>query len=806
MTTILVAAHLPKQREFDDVREAVVVLTQNGTLVDFGGDVYLPTDGFNWAAERMVHESLSNDAGTRRALSFLGVKEASAETRYELLLDSLLGEIFDDQIDPLSNHWQSFWRACRGVNPEIAVSRLAQRSDWRYRLRLQTVNGEWRPVSKVLMPGGVVPADGTRDSRATVDLDYHREDGMFFQRIGLSDRPVKHWQFGTETDFRDLLDESVDAYQRKGFERVGQNPQPQYVKFNSVTGVGPTDVLIDLSDEGKSKFTEIALRDRDTFTRWTISHRSRREYGALETRQPIIGAIAKHGMIETTSGIVPFAQALGEEPPNREAQRVLLDHANVDLIREAFDLHDPPPIRFAPINSSSRVSIAEAWASLVPYLNTTDRKLKFGRCDDFVDDSGDPLPDLAISNGDTLFVVRMDREDELDAIANELGIRLNERERRSVLRPIARDKIEAARKAVRAQKDDESRLLQAVGEGELLAGLPEALTAYYGRNGRRFEGEAVANAAISTYHTGALKQYKHALAHLDPPRQWAGSSQAIHFVTGLGFAPEWAGERSSRRDPFLEVPGPIILPPLHDYQNIVATKLRQLLRGSRSVLSDRRAMISLPTGSGKTRVAVQGIVTSITADEFEGGVLWVADRDELCEQAVQAWQEVWRAKGTRDQILRVSRMWEGQPPPLATNENHVVVASVQTLSSKLNGTNPDYEFLRDFKLIVFDEAHRSVAPTYTSAMDELGFRSRGRNKEPLLLGLTATPYRGYSESETAWLASRYGRNRLDHGAFLSEDANVVMRELQDMLDFGPRYSPGDRGREFQPLRKRDCGG
>ena len=780
MAAILVAADLPKQREFNDVRDAGVVLTQNGTLVDFTGDVFLPTDGFNWSADRMVHESLSNDAETRRALSFLGVKEASAETRYELLLDSLFGVKFDDQLDPLGNYWQLFWRACRGVNPEIAVSQLMQRGDWRHRLRLRTVSGEWRPVSNVLMPGVVVPADGTRDSRAIVDLDYHREDGMFFQRVGLSDRPTKYWQFGLETDFLDLVHDSVDEYQRRGFERIGQNPQPQYVKFNRVTGVGPTDVLIELSVKGKSAFTEIALPDRDTFAKWTMSHSSRREYGVMETYQPIISAIAKHGMIETTSGIVPFAEALGKEPANREAQRILLDHANVDLIREAFDLHDPPRTQFVPVNSSSSVSIADAWPSLVPYLSVADRSLKFSRCDDFIDETGDPLSELANCDGDTLFVVRMDREDELDAICCELNVRLEDRERRFILNRIVKEEITAARNAVRAKKDDESRLLQAVGEDALLSGLPQALTEYYNRNGHRFEGEAVAKAVISTFHTGALKEYRHALAHLDPPRQWAGSSQAIQFVTELGFAPEWAGERGSRRDPFLEVPGPIVLPPLHDYQNIVANKLRQMLRSSERVLTDRRAMISLPTGSGKTRVAVEGTFTSITEDGFHGGVLWVADRDELCEQAVQSWQEVWRAKGKRDQILRVSRMWEGQPPPLATNENHVVVASVQTLSSKLNRNNADYDFLRDFKLIVFDEAHRSVAPTYTSAIDELGFRSRSGDEEPLLLGLTATPYRGYSESETSWLARRYGQNRLDRGAFFSEDANLVMRQLQEM--------------------------
>ena len=58
----------------------------------------------------------------------------------------------------------------------------------------------------------------------------------------------------------------------------------------------------------------------------------------------------------------------------------------------------------------------------------------------------------------------------------------------------------------------------------------------------------------------------------------------------------------------------------------------------------------MPTGSGKTRVAVQAVVEAIRDDGFEGGVLWVADRDELCEQAVEAWRQVWSSEGAQATI------------------------------------------------------------------------------------------------------------------------------------------------------------
>ena len=244
-----------------------------------------------------------------------------------------------------------------------------------------------------------------------------------------------------------------------------------------------------------------------------------------------------------------------------------------------------------------------------------------------------------------------------------------------------------------------------------------------------------------------------------------------------GFGAEWAGERKRKRDPYVEVEGPYSLPPLHDYQHTVVQKLRHMLRAG-GVGSARRGMISMPTGSGKTRVAVQAIVESMRDDGYNGGVLWVADRDELCEQAVESWRQVWSSIGVEAAPLRISRMWADQPQPLPTSDRHVVVATVQTLNAKIM-TKP-YEFLADFGLIVFDEAHRSVAPTYTSVMQELGLTRWQRAAEPRLLGLTATPYRGYDEAETERLVRRYSSNRLDAGAFASDDSEAVIHKLQDM--------------------------
>ena len=58
-------------------------------------------------------------------------------------------------------------------------------------------------------------------------------------------------------------------------------------------------------------------------------------------------------------------------------------------------------------------------------------------------------------------------------------------------------------------------------------------------------GADLAEAAIATWHTDALKQYRWALDRLDPPSRWAGSQRAVEFVRSLGVLPRM-GRRAGR--------------------------------------------------------------------------------------------------------------------------------------------------------------------------------------------------------------------------------------------------------------------
>ena len=183
---------------------------------------------------------------------------------------------------------------------------------------------------------------------------------------------------------------------------------------------------------------------------------------------------------------------------------------------------------------------------------------------------------IAVWAEGTLYLERKDdKRAELQSVTRALELDCDIEE---ILRHQPRSEIDKARARVRGCATDVERLLAAIGEDKLRSGLPESLLEILDVAPVPLTGLQVAEAAIATYHTGALREYRHALNHLDPPKQWAGTRPAVGFVQSLGFGAEWAGEQNRKRDPYIEVEGPYSLPPLHDYQHTVVQKLRHMLR------------------------------------------------------------------------------------------------------------------------------------------------------------------------------------------------------------------------------------
>lgn len=713
-----------------------------------------------------VHSRLASDQNTQAALKKLSIKPISPEGVFKLLAARVLASYKESS----SGTWTKFWEQARKVG---AVSRniIEEHKNWRLNLRVHTQSENWKPLYSVLLPGIIAPGRENYDAKVAINMKFHYADEELLESLGVVEAPHEDCDLSSEPWYSYFLHLSRENFRAQPLPR---KPRSDSLNFESTVGTGPLSVISLLSDEGKALYTDALLSLDATYEHWTMRHDTQEVYPDVRCETPAIYILRKHGRIQTSDGIFPFSDALGQQPKNPAALHALLAHSKADRIIAVFGLERPTPDF---IGEEDPIPLTDVWPGLGRYLPARRKTCHLIRCNRIL--VGGAKPDC-LFHASTVYLTNTDERHQLQLVSSELELGLNEHQLEEILQRRTPHDIKIRREAVRKCPTDAHRLLAAVGEQALRRNLPLSLLAILEMEGMKLTGVQIAEAAIAVFHSDALRQYRGALGHLDPPGVWAGSTRAVDFVCSLGFSGEWAGDRNRRRDPYIEVEGPYSLPELHDYQKTIVAKVRKMIRTGHLEGADRRGMITLPTGSGKTRVAVQAIVESMRDDRFKGGILWVADRDELCEQAVEAWRQVWSSIGIPTKRLRISRMWAGQPPPQPTSDLHVVVATIQTLNAKFSNPTGEYEFLTDFKLVVFDEAHRSIAPTFTSVMEEIGLTRWKKAEEPFLLGLTATPYRGYNAEETAWLAGRYGRNRLDAGAFASDSPADVIHQLQHM--------------------------
>lgn len=345
-------------------------------------------------------------------------------------------------------------------------------------------------------------------------------------------------------------------------------------------------------------------------------------------------------------------------------------------------------------------------------------------------------------------------EATLARVLSLLDIRLEPAELEIVRSSLERSAFEQRAQEVAREQDIARKLLVAVGVDVLRSLLSDEIL-----RGTDDDEVAIARRFHSVYGVESLIVLKDALrdAGFHVPGTWAGSFEARRFVRQLGFPEPYAGFSSSERPVSLDVPSRVSLPPLHDFQERLVERILALLDPTTS--GPRRGLLSLPTGAGKTRVSVEALVRGINAGLLKGPVLWIAQTEELCEQAVQAWAELWAAQGARG-ILRINRLWSTREANEYVDGPHVVVATRQKL--EVVRGKPEYEWLSEAAMVVVDEAHESITASYTRTLEWLGLDRRHTSCP--LLGLSATPFRG-GEKETRRLASRYNHNRLDQGLF-----------------------------------------
>ncbi len=236
------------------------------------------------------------------------------------------------------------------------------------------------------------------------------------------------------------------------------------------------------------------------------------------------------------------------------------------------------------------------------------------------------------------------------------------------------------------------------------------------------------------------------------PKRWVpGKGTAHAFVQSTGFPPPLAGlPTQARPDDFARLEGRVELKELEPYQVEIRDEIIRELDSAAG-----RAIATLPTGAGKTRIAVEAIRNWLTARHQIGTskrstVLWIAHSGELCDQAYLSFEQVWQSSVDVCPLL-LFRFWGVFTSDLATHmetlgnllhQPSVLVSTPQRIINLMDHPGPnEREVLENIQAsigaIVIDEAHRAGAPSYRRIIEHF---HQACATTPVI-GLTATPFR-----------------------------------------------------------------
>jgi superfamily II DNA or RNA helicase len=225
------------------------------------------------------------------------------------------------------------------------------------------------------------------------------------------------------------------------------------------------------------------------------------------------------------------------------------------------------------------------------------------------------------------------------------------------------------------------------------------------------------------------------------------------------------------------------------------TVVRDLMAGL--ARHPRRVVLHLPTGAGKTRVAMDVICEHLRRHE-PGVVMWMAYNRELLEQAASAFESAWSSLGNRD--LPIIRYWGSTEYDFSGTADAMIVAGLGKLDAL---ANRDYQALARLAdqtaLTVIDEAHQSVAHTYRQLLELFATK----RPDASLLGLTATPGRTWADIDAdAEVADFFGHQKVtlhveghpDPVTFLMEDGYLAKPTFVTLnIDAGLIVTDADLG-------------
>lgn len=233
---------------------------------------------------------------------------------------------------------------------------------------------------------------------------------------------------------------------------------------------------------------------------------------------------------------------------------------------------------------------------------------------------------------------------------------------------------------------------------------------------------------------------------------WSKNHRQL-FFSACGFPDSFSSgyDKSIRALPFFDVEPLSRIPALVEYQVLLKDKMRDILnlKGDKT-----RCMVTLPTGGGKTRVAMEAFIDFVHPRFSEGKyMIWIAQSEELCEQAISCLQTLWSQREFTES-LRIYRYFGSYGIEENAFHGGVLVSSINKIYNSVKTNNPFAQsLLQKTSALIIDEAHRSTSNMYKMLFDKTAEYCSGIPFP--VCGLTATPGRSYSEEDNRALVNTF---------------------------------------------------